>query len=104
MTKGDADTGTRTATKERTRVKQPRQYRVILLNDDYTPMDFVVLILETIFQKSPAEAVRVMLQVHNQGRGVCGIFARQIAEAKIALVHDKAAENGHPLRCTMEDL
>lgn len=103
MAESDSDTGTRTAIKERVRVKQPKQYRVLLLNDDYTPMDFVVAVLESIFQKSPAEAVRIMLQVHHQGRGVCGVFAKQIAEAKIALVHERAAEGGHPLKCTMEE-
>ena len=103
MTDRDSDSGTKTATKERTKVKQPKQYRVILLNDDYTPMDFVVAVLETIFQKSPAEAVRIMLQVHQQGKGVCGVFSRQIAETKVALVHDRAAESQYPLRCTMEE-
>ena len=85
------------------RVKKPKMFKVLLINDDYTTMDFVVAILETVFKKSPAEAVRVMLQVHQRGHGVCGIFSRQIAESKIKIVHDKAREEGYPLRCTMEE-
>ena len=103
MTKGEGSTGTETVQKERSRTKTPKMYKVILLNDDYTSMDFVVSILEGIFQKSPAEAVQIMLQVHNQGRGVCGLYPKQIAEAKIAQVHDRARSYGFPLRCVMEE-
>lgn len=95
--------GTDTVEEERVRTKTPKSYKVILLNDDYTTMDFVVSVLETIFKKTPAEAVRIMLNVHNKGYGVCGIYAKQIAEAKIAQVHDKAKASGYPLRCTMEE-
>jgi ATP-dependent Clp protease adaptor protein ClpS len=78
-------------------------YKVMLINDDYTTMDFVVSILETVFKKSPAEAVRIMLQVHKRGSGVCGIYSKQIAETKIKTVHDRARGEGYPLRCTMEE-
>ena len=89
--------------KEKSTTKHPKQYKVILLNDDYTTMDFVVSILETIFKKSPAEAVRIMLQVHNRGHGLCGTYSKQIAEAKVQLVHERARVEGHPLRCSMEE-
>lgn len=90
------------AEKERQETKEPSLYRVILLNDDYTPMDFVVYILEAIFHKSPAEATRIMLNVHKQGAGICGVFTREIAETKVAEVHEIAAENKFPLKCIME--
>lgn len=97
------DSGTETITKDRTRVEHPKQYKVLLLNDDYTPMDFVVSILESIFQKSPPEAVKIMLAVHHQGVGVCGTYAKQIAETKVHLVHEQARAHGHPLKCSMEE-
>lgn len=97
------DSGTKTATKEKIKTKTPKSFKVILLNDDYTPMDFVVSILESIFQRSPAEAVRIMLQVHNQGAGLCGIYSRQIAETKVHQVHERAQAGGHPLKCIMEE-
>jgi ATP-dependent Clp protease adaptor protein ClpS len=93
-----------TLPKKKTRTKQPKQYKVILLNDDYTTMDFVVAILETTFRKTPAEAVQIMLQVHKQGRGVCGIYSQQIAEAKTLQVSEKARAAGHPLQCIMEEV
>jgi len=97
------DSGIETVSQEKTRVQKPKLYRVILLNDDYTSMDFVVSVLETIFKKTPAEAVRIMLAVHNKGEGVCGIYPRQIAEAKVDLVHARAKEDGYPLRCRIEE-
>lgn len=97
-------TGTDTISKERTRTKEPKSYRVVLLNDDYTTMDFVVSILEGIFKKTPAEAVQIMLKVHNQGRGTCGIFTQQIAEAKVDQVHRRARDAGYPLRCITEEV
>ena len=93
-----------TIVEERVKVKKPKMFKVLLVNDDYTTMDFVVSILETVFRKSPAEAVRIMLQVHKRGAGLCGIYSRQIAEAKIQLVHEKARAEGYPLRCTMEEV
>lgn len=92
-----------TAVQERVRTQKPKMYRVILLNDDFTTMEFVVQVLETIFLKSPAEATQIMLQVHKSGKGVAGIFSKQIAEAKIDLVHQRARGEGFPLRCTMEE-
>ena len=89
--------------KERVKVKRPKQYKVILLNDDYTSMDFVVMVLETIFRKSPAEAVQIMLSVHHKGSGLCGIYPKEIAEAKVVAVHRKAKESGFPLKATIEE-
>ncbi len=77
-------------------------YRVILHNDNYTTMEFVVEILETIFHKSPAEAFRIMMQVHRQERGVCGVYPFEIAETRVATVHDLARARGFPLRASLE--
>jgi len=82
--------------------KQPPLYKVILLNDDYTPMDFVVHILEYFFSMERGKAVHVMLQVHYQGKGLCGLFSREIAETKVMQVNDYSRENNHPLLCEME--
>ena len=84
------------------KLKRPPLYNVILLNDDYTPMEFVVHILEYFFTMDRETAVRVMLQVHTQGKGVCGQFTREIAETKVAQVNNCSRENNHPLMCTME--
>jgi ATP-dependent Clp protease adaptor protein ClpS len=88
---------------ERPQLKRPPMYRVVLLNDDYTPMDFVVEVLETFFQMDNAKANQVMLHVHTRGMGVCGVFTRDIAETKVALVNDHARSNEHPLLCAMEE-
>lgn len=101
--KTGSGSGTETISKEDVRVKRPKLYKVILLNDDFTTMDFVVSVLETIFQKVPAEAVQIMLQVHNKGQGLCGIYPKQVAEAKVAQVHQRAQSQGYPLRCSMEE-
>lgn len=103
MADQQGETGIKTIPKGRVKVKRPKLYRVVLLNDDYTTMDFVVSVLETIFGKSPAEAVQIMLQVHNQGQGVCGVYAKEIAEVKMAQVHERAAQAGYPLQCRMEE-
>jgi ATP-dependent Clp protease adaptor protein ClpS len=84
------------------KLKRPPLYSVVLLNDDYTPMEFVVHVLERFFNMERERAVRVMLQVHTQGKGVCGVFSREIAETKVAQVNDYSRENNHPLLCTME--
>lgn len=93
------------AVKERVeeRIKEPTLYNVILLNDDYTPMQFVVDVLETLFQKSPAEAYRVMMQVHLEGRGVAGVYPWEVAETKVDSLLTLAREAGHPLQATIED-
>ena len=89
---------------ERTRpkVKQPDLYKVVLLNDDYTTMDFVVEVLETVFMKRPAEAYRIMMLVHTQGRGICGLYPYEIAETKVAAVQTLASGQGFPLQATVE--
>lgn len=95
------DTGT-VVEKARPKLKRPPLYNVILLNDDYTPMDFVVEILEYFFSMSREQATRVMLQVHTQGKGVCGQFSREIAETKVHQVNSFSRDNQHPLKCTLE--
>lgn len=94
--------GVETVTKKQKKISHPKLFRVILLNDDYTSMDFVVAILEGVFRKSPAEAVQIMLSVHKKGRGLAGIYSREIAEAKIETVHSKSRNAGYPLKCIME--
>ena len=102
--KGDDQGGARTgaATKTRTRTKKPSLYRVLLLNDDYTPMEFVVYVLERFFSKTREQAHTIMLHVHQHGVGVCGVFTYEVAETKVAQVLDLARRNEHPLQCTME--
>ena len=89
-------------TRTKPKPKKPSLYRVLLLNDDYTPMEFVVLVLEHFFNKSREEATRIMLHVHNYGVGVCGVFPIEVAETKVAQVMDLAREHQHPLQCTKE--
>jgi ATP-dependent Clp protease adaptor protein ClpS len=93
------------AVKERVRgkTKEPTLYRVVLLNDDYTPMQFVTDVLETVFQRSPAEAYGIMMQVHLNGRGVGGIYPWEVAETKVDTLLSRAREAGHPLQATIED-
>ena len=91
-----------TAVVDRTRLQPPKKYKVIFYNDDFTPMDFVVEVLKRFFQLNEELAVQVMLQVHMQGRAVCGIYTRDIAETKVLLVNDYARLNQHPLLCSME--
>jgi len=100
---GDEDgTGLGVATRTRTRTKTPSPYKVLMLNDDYTPMEFVVLVLQSFFKMSIEDATRVMLHVHQRGVGVCGIFPYEVAETKVAQVMDFARKNEHPLQCTLE--
>lgn len=84
-------------------VREPRRYRVLLHNDDYTTMEFVTDILVNIFHKSPDEAVSIMLAVHQTGLGSCGVYTEEVAETKVIQVHDKARKAGFPLRCSMEE-
>jgi ATP-dependent Clp protease adaptor protein ClpS len=88
---------------ENTRLKPPPMYKVLLLNDDYTPMDFVVTVLQTVFAMSREKATQVMLQVHREGMGVCGTFTREVATAKVEQVVGIARKHQHPLQCTMEE-
>jgi ATP-dependent Clp protease adaptor protein ClpS len=99
---GDGGGGTSVATKTKPKTKKPSMYRVLLLNDDYTPMEFVVHVLERYFNKDAQEATQIMLHVHQKGIGVCGIFPFEIAETKVVQVTDLARKNQHPLQCTME--
>jgi ATP-dependent Clp protease adaptor protein ClpS len=85
------------------KTKEPDRHQVVLLNDDYTTMEFVMDVLESIFHKSPAEAYRVMLLVHTQGRGVCGVYTWEVAETKAASVQDMAQQAGFPLRAVVEE-
>lgn len=89
-------------TAPRTRTQRPPFYKVLLLNDDFTPMDFVVLILKQVFHKAHEDAIHIMLEVHNKGAGTCGVFTRDVAETKIELVSTIARKNEHPLQCVME--
>jgi ATP-dependent Clp protease adaptor protein ClpS len=98
----DDDSGTGVVTKTRTRTKRPSLYRVLLLNDDYTPMEFVVVVLERFFQKGREEATRIMLHVHQHGVGECGIYTYEVAETKVTQVMDFARKHQHPLQCVME--
>lgn len=90
------------ATRTRARTKKPTPYRVLMLNDDYTPMEFVVLVLQRFFRMDLEEATRVMLHVHQRGVGVCGVFSYEVAETKVSQVIDFARQNQHPLQCTLE--
>ena len=95
-------TGVGVATRTRAKVKEPTPYRVLMLNDDYTPMEFVVLCLQRFFRMNMEEATRVMLHVHQKGVGVCGVFSYEVAETKVYQVMDAARQNQHPLQCTLE--
>ena len=97
---GRGQTGT--ATKPRPRTKRPSLYRVLMLNDDYTPMEFVVMILQEVFNKSREDATEIMLNVHHQGVGECGVYPYEVAETKVTRVMDLARRNQHPLQCVME--
>jgi len=99
---GDADNELGVATRTRTRTKTPSPYKVLMLNDDYTPMEFVVHVLQSFFKMGIEDATRVMLHVHQRGVGVCGIFPYEVAETKVAQVMDFARANEHPLQCTLE--
>ena len=98
----DDDAGTGLVTKTRVKTKKPSLYRVVILNDDYTPMEFVVFVLERFFNKNSEDAYRIMMHVHQHGVGVCGIFTYEVAETKVAQVRDMARRNEHPLRCDLE--
>jgi ATP-dependent Clp protease adaptor protein ClpS len=94
--------GTAVITRTKTKTKKPSLYRVLILNDDYTPMEFVVHVLERFFQKDREAATRIMLHVHNHGVGECGVYTFEVAETKVSQVMDFARQNQHPLQCVME--
>lgn len=94
--------GVGVVTKTSPKTKRPSLYKVILLNDDYTPQEFVVWLLQVVFKKPPEEAIRIMLHVHQTGVGVCGVYTYEVAETKVAQVMELSRRNQHPLQCTME--
>jgi ATP-dependent Clp protease adaptor protein ClpS len=96
------DNQTGVITRSETKTKKPSLYKVLLLNDDYTPMEFVVHVLERFFGKGREEATRIMLHVHQKGVGVCGVYTYEVAETKVTQVMDFARNHQHPLQCTME--
>lgn len=90
------------SSRTRDETRQPPMYRVLLHNDDYTTMEFVIEVLMLVFNKSPEKAATIMLNVHQKGVGVCGVYTHEMAETKVDAVHNLARESGHPLRCSME--
>lgn len=98
----DEDGKTGLVTKTRPKTRKPHLYKVLLLNDDYTPMEFVVHVLEKYFNKPRSEATRIMLHVHQRGVGICGVYTYEVAETKVHQVMDFARQHDHPLQCTME--
>ena len=102
MSDTERQTGGEILERTKQETKRPELYKVLLLNDDYTTMDFVVEVLESIFNKAPAEAYRIMMAVHTQGKGLCGVYPFDIAETKVQTVVDRAREQGFPLKATME--
>ncbi len=99
---GREEQSTGVVVKSKPKTKKPSMYKVLLLNDDYTPMEFVVHVLERFFNKSREEATRIMLHVHRRGVGVCGVYTYEVAETKVTQVIDFARRNEHPLQCTLE--
>ena len=102
MAETDRQTGGEVLERTRQQTRRPELYKVLLLNDDYTTMDFVVEVLESIFNKPPAEAFRIMMMVHTQGKGLCGVYPHEIAETKVEAVVNTAREHGFPLKAAME--
>jgi ATP-dependent Clp protease adaptor protein ClpS len=98
----DGGTSTNVVVKTRSKTKKPSMYKVLMLNDDYTPMEFVVHVLESFFSKSREEATEIMLHVHHRGVGVCGVYSYEVAETKVTQVIDYARKHQHPLQCTLE--
>jgi ATP-dependent Clp protease adaptor protein ClpS len=102
MAKEDSIVHEKVESSDREALQEPPKYKVLLHNDDYTTMDFVVMILQTVFQRNTEEATRIMLNVHHQGIGVAGVYTREIAETKVAIVHQMAKQYQFPLRCSLE--
>ena len=99
---GGSSGQTGTIIDRRVKAEKPKMYKVLLHNDDYTPMEFVIEVLEKFFHKTHAEATEIMLTVHHEGQGICGVFPFEVAETKVALVSESAREHEHPLQCSME--
>jgi ATP-dependent Clp protease adaptor protein ClpS len=99
---GEEGPGTGVIVKAKPKTKKPAMYKVLMLNDDYTPMEFVVHILERFFNKNRQEATRIMLHVHRRGVGICGVYTYEVAETKVTQVMDFARQHQHPLQCTLE--
>jgi ATP-dependent Clp protease adaptor protein ClpS len=98
----DPETGGEVRERTKTRVQEPSLWKVLLLNDDYTPMEFVVQLLESVFDKSPAEAYRIMMKVHVEGRGLCGVYPFDVAETRVVTTEELARQSGFPLKAVME--
>jgi ATP-dependent Clp protease adaptor protein ClpS len=103
MAKETPKTGGEVLEKPKPKTKRPEMFKVVLLNDDYTTMEFVVHVLQQVFNKPAPEAYRIMMQVHVKGRGICGVYTYEIAETKVSAVHAMAQEEGFPLRATIEE-
>ncbi len=101
--RGESDSTGLAVEEARPKLKKPPLYRVILMNDDYTPMEFVVEVLERVFSMDRPKATRIMLEVHTRGKGVCGVYTHEIAETKVAQVNTYSQQHHHPLLCTMEE-
>ena len=99
---GDDDTNVGVVVRTKPKTRKPSMYKVIMLNDDYTPMEFVVLVLERFFSKSHEESINILLHVHQKGVGICGTFTYEVAETKVTQVMDLAQQHQHPLQCTLE--
>ena len=102
LPKGGEGTTPGVIVKSRPKTKRPSMYKVLMLNDDFTPMEFVVMVIEQFFSKSHEEAIQIMLHVHQKGVGICGVFTYEVAETKVTQVMDFARKNEHPLQCTLE--
>ena len=102
MNKDKSNQDSLVLTKTSTKLKKPNLFKVILLNDDYTPMEYVVLLLKKVFNKSESQAVKIMLAVHEKGSGICGVYTLEIAETKVKLVSEMARNDQHPLKCILE--
>jgi ATP-dependent Clp protease adaptor protein ClpS len=103
MAKPGPEGGGEVVEKPRPKTRRPQLYHVVLYNDDYTTMEFVVHVLESVFDKGPAEAYRIMMEVHTRGRGVCGAYTWEVAETKVSTVHELARSEGFPLRAGIEE-
>ncbi len=99
---GDDGSNVDVVVRTEAKTRKPSMYKVVMLNDDYTPMEFVVLVLERFFSKSHEEAIQIMLHVHQKGVGICGVFTYEVAETKVSQVMDLAQQHEHPLQCTLE--